>query len=40
MLNITVSQKQKLKESYKRGIIRELYAKSIISDEQYKRLRR
>ncbi len=40
MLNITVSQKQKLKESYKRGIICELYAKSIISDEQYKRLRR
>lgn len=38
MLNITTSQKRKLKESCRRGIVRELYEKSIISEGQYKRL--
>ncbi|MGN0106581.1 MAG: hypothetical protein ACI4A5_02635 [Hominilimicola sp.] len=38
MVNLTAAQKQKLRECYKRGIVRELYAKSMITEEQYRRL--
>lgn len=38
MVNITTAQKRQLFESYKNGIIRELYAKAIISEEQFRRL--
>ena len=40
MVNISASQKQKLRESYKQGIVRELYAKSMLTEEQYRRLMR
>ncbi|MDY3971220.1 MAG: hypothetical protein SOZ28_00690 [Clostridia bacterium] len=40
MVNLTGSQRQKLRESYKRGIVRELYAKSMLTQEQYRRLTR
>ena len=38
MVQLTQSQKQKLKESYRRGIVRELYAQSLLTQEQYRRL--
>ena len=38
MTQLTKSQKQQLKESYRRGIVRELYSKSLLTQEQYRRL--
>lgn len=38
MSNITTTQQQKLKESYKRGIVQELYAKELLTEQQYMKL--
>lgn len=38
MMTLTKSQSQQLKEAYRRGIVRELYAQSLLSKEQYRRL--
>lgn len=38
MRQLSLTQKQKLKESYRRGIVRELYSKSLISESQFRRL--
>lgn len=38
MIQLTVSQKQQLREVFRRGIVRELYAKSLLTYEQYRKL--
>lgn len=38
MTQLKPLQKQKLKESCRRGIVRELYKQSLLSDEQYRKL--
>lgn len=37
-MTLTKSQSQQLKEAYRRGIVRELYSKSLLTLEQYRRL--
>ena len=37
-MTLTKAQKQQLKDSYRRGIARELYSKSLLTQEQYRRL--
>lgn len=38
MIQVSTTQKRQLAESCKNGIIRELYVKEIISEEQFRRL--
>lgn len=40
MTKITTIQRKQLKESYKRGIIQELYTKSLLTEQQYMQLMR
>ena len=38
MIQLTQTQKQQIKAVYRRGIVRELYAKSLLTREQYRAL--
>lgn len=37
-MTLTDSQREQIKKAYRRGIVKELYSKSLLTLEQYRRL--